>query len=101
MLQGPLTPFLQAGVGWTKLDSNILNRPPTTGCWWDPWWGWICATEWSTYETTKFSYNLGLGLRWDVNGALFLRGAYNREWVDVDRGSLDFDMLTMEVGLMW
>ena len=65
MLQGPLTPFLQAGVGWTKLDSNIPDRPPTTGCWWDPWWGWICATDWSTYETTKFAYNLGLGLRSD------------------------------------
>jgi opacity protein-like surface antigen len=100
-LRGPLTPFLQAGVGWTKLDSNVIDRPPTTGCWWDPWWGWICSTTWSTYDTTRFAYNLGLGLRWDVNGALFLRGSYNREWIDLKRGSMDFDTLTLEAGLMW
>jgi opacity protein-like surface antigen len=98
---GPLTPFLQAGAGWSKLDSNILSRPPTTGCWWDPWWGYICSTTWSTYDTTRFSYNLGLGLRWDMNGALFFRGAYNREFIKLKRGTMDFDTLTLEVGLMW
>ena len=99
--RGPLTPFLQAGVGWTKLDSNIINRPPTTGCWWDPWWGYICSTTWTTYDTRKFSYNMGLGLRWDLNPAMYLRGSYNREFLDVKRGSLDFDSFTLEAGLMW
>ena len=99
--EGPLTPFVQAGAGWTKLDSNIPSTPPSTGCWWDPWWGWICNTTWQTYDTTRFSYNLGIGGRWDVNGALFLRGSYNREWLDVGRSSLDFDTLTLEAGLMW
>ena len=98
---GPLTPYVQAGVGWTKLDSNILSRPPTTGCWWDPWWGYICSTTWETFDTTRFSYNLGLGLRWDVNGALFFRGSYNREWVKLSRSTLGFDTLTLEAGLMW
>lgn len=101
IFEGPLTPFLQAGAGWTRLDSNVPDRPPSTGCWWDPWWGWICNTTWSTYETTEFSYNAGLGLRWDVNGALFLRGTYNREWVKVDSGTLNFDVLTLDIGLMW
>ncbi len=100
-LQGPLTPYIQAGAGWTKLDSNIINQPPVTGCWWDPWWGYICSTTWSTYDTTKFSYNAGLGLRWDVNGALFLRGSYNREFVKLKSADLDFDTLTLEAGLMW
>lgn len=98
---GPLTPFLQAGAGWTKLDSNIIDRPPSTGCWWDPWWGWICNTTWSTYDSTDFSYNAGIGLRWDVNGALYLRGTYNHEWVSLKSGTLDFDTLTLEAGLMW
>lgn len=100
-LKGPLTPYIQAGAGWTKLDSNIISRPPVTGCWWDPWWGYICTTTWSTYDTTRFSYNAGLGLRWDVNGALFLRGSYNREFVKLKSGDLDFDTLTLEAGLMW
>jgi opacity protein-like surface antigen len=98
---GPLTPFLQAGIGYTTIDSGIPNQPPQTGCWWDPWWGYICDTFWSTYDTGEFAYNLGIGLRWDVNGALFMRGSYNREFFKVDSGSLDFDTLTLDVGLMW
>jgi opacity protein-like surface antigen len=100
-LSGPLTPFVQAGAGWTKLDSNIISRPPTTGCWWDPWWGWICSTTWETFETTEFSYNLGLGFRWDVNELFFTRGSLNREWVKAGRGTLTFDSLSLEAGIMW
>lgn len=99
--EGPLTPFVQAGAGWTRIDSNVIDQPPSSSCWWDPWWGWICNTTWSTYDTTRFSYNLGIGGRWDVNGALFLRGSYNREWVDLKNGKMEFDVLTLEAGLMW
>ena len=94
---GPLTPFLQGGIGWTRIDSNIPSQPPQTGCWWDPWWGYICDTTWKTYDTSDFAYNLGIGLRWDINGALFLRGSYNREWVSVDSGDLDFDTLSLDI----
>lgn len=97
-MRGPLTPFVQAGVGYSKLDSNIPSRPPVVGCWWDPWWGYICASDWKTYDTTEFTYNFGLGLRWDVNGALWVRGAWNREFFS---SNLDFDTLTLEAGLMW
>jgi opacity protein-like surface antigen len=100
-LKGPITPFIQAGVGWTKLDSNIISRPPTTGCWWDPWWGYICTTTWETFKTSEFTYNVGLGLRWDINGAIFLRGAYNRQFISLSNGSLDVDTLTLDSGFMW
>jgi opacity protein-like surface antigen len=100
-LKGPITPYLQAGVGWTKLDSNVPDSAPSTGCWWDPWWGYICNTTWSTYSTSQFTYNLGLGLRWDINGAMFLRGVYARQFISVDNGNLDFDTLTMDFGVMW
>lgn len=99
--KGPLTPYLQAGIGYTKVDSNVPSQPPTTGCWWDPWWGYICETTWDTYDSSGFSYNVGLGLRWDVNQALFIRGAYNREFYSADRADFDFDTLTLEAGLMW
>jgi len=97
----PFTPFIQVGAGFTTLDSNVLSRPPTTGCWWDPWWGYICVTDWETFKTTKFSYNLGLGLRWDINNMFFTRASYNKEWVSVKSGTLSFDTLTMELGLVF
>jgi opacity protein-like surface antigen len=100
-LDKSFTPFVQAGVGITTLDSNVPDQPPTTGCWWDPWWGYTCVTTWSTYKTTKFSYNAGVGLRWDVNNAFYLRGSYNKEWISVDSGTLTFDTITAEAGLMF
>jgi opacity protein-like surface antigen len=100
-LKGPLTPFVQAGIGWTKLDSNVPDSPPSVGCWWDPWWGYICFSDWSTYSTSKFTYNVGLGLRWDVNGALFLSGSWNRQFISVKNGNMDLDTINMEAGFMW
>lgn len=100
-LRGPLTPYIQAGIGYAKLDSNIPSQPPVVGCWWDPWWGYICVSDWKTYEASEFTYNVGLGLRWDVNGALFVRGSWNREFFSADRADLDFDTLNLEAGLMW
>jgi opacity protein-like surface antigen len=100
-MDGPITPYVQAGVGWTKLDSNVPSQPPTTGCWWDPWWGYICTTTWDTFKTSKFTYNVGAGLRWDINGAMFLRGAWNRQFISLDNGDLDFDTVTLEAGFMW
>jgi opacity protein-like surface antigen len=98
---GPLTPYLQGGIGYTKLDSNIPSQPPQTGCWWDPWWGYICDTQWKTFSTSEMTYNLGLGVRWDINGAFFVRGVYSREWFGSDNYDLDYDTLSVDFGLMW
>jgi len=95
------TPFVMAGIGYTKLDSNIPGGPPNTACWWDPWWGYICISDWETYSTSEFSYNLGLGVRWDINNAVFTRAAYSREFLSLDNGTLNLDMLTLEMGLMF
>jgi opacity protein-like surface antigen len=99
--KGPLTPYLQAGIGYTLLDSNVPSQPPDVDCWWDPWWGYICFSDWNTYDTSGFSYNLGLGLRWDVNEALFFKGSWNRDFYSADNADLDFDTVMLEAGLMW
>jgi opacity protein-like surface antigen len=95
------TPFVAAGIGWTKLDSNIPSAPPGLGCWWDPWWGYICVTDWETYKTSEFSYNLGAGVRWDINNALFTRASYVREFLSLDNGSISLDTAILELGLMF
>jgi len=95
------SPFVVGGIGWTKLDSNVPTGPPSIGCWWDPWWGYICFEDWSTYSTSVFSYNLGLGLRWDINTALFTKASYTREFLSLDNGTLNFDMAIFEFGMMF
>jgi len=83
MLDNDLTPYADLGLGWTYADSNVSSGPPTTGCWWDPWWGYICAPYWSTYSDTSFSYGGGLGVRWNITPAFFLKGSYNLQKVDL------------------
>ena len=95
------TPFVVGGIGWTKLDSNVPSAPPSTSCWWDPWWGYICFSDWKTYEVSKLTYNLGAGLRWDINNMLFSKATYTRQFIDVDSGSINFDTAILELGLMF
>lgn len=99
MLDGGFTPYAQAGVGWTYIDSNVSDGPPTTGCWWDPWWGYICSNFYSTYSDTNFSWTLGLGLRYELGHAMFLRGGWERTYLDADNGAdPEFDALRAEIG---
>ena len=76
VIDGPITPYLELGLGWMDVDSNVVDQPPITGCWWDPWWGYICDTFYSTYGKTQESYNgaagvsLGYGQWHDPQGQL-------------------------------
>jgi len=95
------TPFVVAGVGWTKLDSNVPNSPPALGCWWDPWWGYICFADWETYKTSEFTYNLGAGVRWDINTMVFTKASYVREFLSAENGSINLDTAVIELGMMF
>ena len=77
IIDGPFTPFLEAGLGWSNFDSNVLDGPPTTGCWWHPWWGYICENFYSTFSDTLFSYGAGVGLRYEFMGGSFVKASYN------------------------
>ena len=54
-LDGPLRPFIEVGIGWTYIDSNVADGPPVTGCYWHPWWGYICSNFYSTFSNTTFT----------------------------------------------
>ena len=96
------TPFVVAGIGWSKLDSNVpTTAVPGVGCWWDPWWGYICFADWKTYETSQFTYNLGAGVRWDINNMLFTKASYVREFLSAENGSINLDTAALELGLMF
>ena len=101
-LDGPLTPFLMGGIGWTWVDSNIPSGPPEGVCWWDPWYGYVCSSYQNTYTKDYFSYNLGLGVRWDVTPGFFLRGSVGWQWLDLGKvGTTDFMGGRLDLGYMF
>jgi opacity protein-like surface antigen len=75
------TPLVTGGLGWTWVDTNIPNGLPETFCWYYPWWGSYCATGVPTADTTKFSYNLGAGVRYDYGRGVF-RAIVSQQWID-------------------
>jgi opacity protein-like surface antigen len=77
MIDGPFTPFVDAGLGWSYFDSNVADGPPQTGCYWHPWWGYICNNYYSTFSDTLFSYGVGAGLRYEFIGGMFVKASYN------------------------
>jgi opacity protein-like surface antigen len=81
-LDAPITPYVIGGIGYGFIDTNIPNGRPATGCWWDPWYGYICSTVQPTKSVDGFAYQVGLGMRWDAFEAVSLRLAVERHWAD-------------------
>jgi len=81
-----VSPFVEAGLGWTNFDSNVSSTPPVTGCWWDPWWGYVCSSWYDSYSSSNFSYGAGLGVRWNITFDISLKATYR--WLEVDSGNL-------------
>ena len=98
---GAFTPLGMVGIGLASVDSNIPNGSVEGGCWWDPWWGYVCFADWETYTSSELAYSVGLGFRWDINTAVFTRGTYSMEFIDLDSGTLDFGTFLLEMGLMF
>ena len=98
-LNQQFTPYVQAGVGWSYLDSNVADGPPNTVCWWDPWWGYICEGYQDTYSDTRLSYNVAAGVRYELDNSLFFRASYQQNWVSLSNSSdLSMGMVRIEVG---
>jgi len=99
-LSGPLTPYVSGTLAWTWIDTNIAQGPPDIGCWWDPWWGQICAPIYDTVSDDAASYGLGVGVRWDFGPGGFARIGYDERWLDVKNanGTPDFGSFRFEIG---
>ena len=82
LMEGPFTPYLEGGFGWTYVDSNVADGPPITGCWWHPWWGYICSGYYNTFSETSFSYGGALGLRYQLRGGSSIKLSYNSYKID-------------------
>jgi len=96
-----ITPYISAGLGWTWIDTNIPTSPPQTGCWWDPWYGYICTTYQSTATESGFNYGLGAGVRIEPKDSFFLRFGVNDNWQDFGNYSDTPDILSYRLELGW
>jgi opacity protein-like surface antigen len=92
ILKGRVTPFLRGSFGWTWVDSNIPAGAPVGGCWWDPWYGYICGSWQPTYGATRFAYGVAGGVRGELTPRFYLEASYNVLWLDTSKaGTPSFD----------
>jgi opacity protein-like surface antigen len=97
LLDRSFTPYAEIGYGWTVVDSNIQDGAADTGCWWDPWWGYMCASFYDTYESTITALSYGVGLRWDLSDSSVLKASYGIREYDLDRAEdLEQDAISVE-----
>ena len=97
---GEMTPFIGAGIGWSWIDTNVPTGLPESACWWDPWYGYICTTYQDTKTIDGFAYQLGAGLRYDINDMLAVHGSYRVTWVDIEQATStpQFDGFQLSIG---
>ena len=98
ILDGPITPYVNGSIGWTLIDTNILAGV-ASGCWWDPWWGYICSPVPVTYGRSTATYTLGLGGRFEMNDSFFIRAGYEYGWIS-DVNVDGTNMLRIDLGLL-
>jgi opacity protein-like surface antigen len=100
LLDRSFTPYAEIGYGWTVIDSNIQDGPADTGCWWDPWWGYMCASFYDTYENTINSLTYAIGLRWDISDSSVLKASYGIREYSLDRAE-DLEQDAFSVDFAW
>ena len=100
VLDGPVTPYLDAFYGWTNIDSNIADQPPITGCWWT-WYGYVCDTFYSTYSKTRNSYGGSAGLRWDTSNGWTLKASYGFLEIDTKNAADTANLEVYRLDLAW
>jgi outer membrane protein W len=77
--EGPFTPYVKAGMGWTTVDSNVS----TGQIYCSPgYYYWYCDS--STYGDSGFSYNAAVGVRYDINRSVFVRASVESLWSGSD-----------------
>jgi opacity protein-like surface antigen len=100
---GAFTPYIGAGISYAWVDTGIPNGLPSTGCWWDPWWGYVCYTSYPTKTEDAFSYQAMLGVRYEFNMSTFLRFGYTSQWMDFGSTTSTprFDVIEARIGWMF
>lgn len=98
----PFTPYISTTIGSSFVDTGIPTGDLVTRCRFDPWWGYVCSPHAQTYTTTKINYGAGLGLRYDFNRKLYIKGGVAKNYIDFDsNNSPDFTTYQFIFGFMF
>jgi outer membrane protein W len=100
-LDGMFRPWVEAGLGYTWVNTNIANGPPQTGCWWDPWWGYICGGYQNTKNGSAFAYQVGAGFEVNFNRQFGLSAGYLETWEKIQHASGSPSFGGIEVMFNW
>ncbi|HEY5809709.1 MAG TPA: porin family protein [Povalibacter sp.] len=100
-IDGPMTPYVKAGIGWSFIDTNIPTGRPETVCWWDPWWGYVCGNVQDTRSVDGFEYELGVGFRWDLAPGYTLRAGYEIHWLDLSEADGTPELDQFKIGIAY
>ncbi len=102
LLSTAFTPYISANLGSTYIDSGIPTGDIGNICWWDPWWGYICSPAALTYTSTAFNYGAGVGLRYDFNRKLYIKGGVAKNYLDLNSSNTpDFTSYQFVFGFMF
>ena len=99
ILKKKFTPYVNGSFGWMHINTNI-PAGWTSGCWWYPYWGYVCGPVPLTYGSNETAYTAGLGLRYETSETVFLRGGYEWGWVSLDEMETA-GMMRIDIGFMF
>ena len=100
-LNGPIRPFGKVGIGWNWINTNIAAGPPQYGCWWDPWWGYICSGWQPTHGASSFAYQAGAGVQINFTRTFAVDVDYQYTWIDLNNTSSTPGFGAVELLFVW
>lgn len=95
-MKGAISPYVEGGIGWINIDTNIVAGVGS-GCWWYPYWGYVCGDYPVTYGKDTSAWDLGAGVNLMVSSSMFFRVGYEHAWINLDSYS-GADMFRLDFG---
>jgi opacity protein-like surface antigen len=100
-LNGPIKPFGKVGLGWNWVNTNIAAGPPQAGCWWDPWWGYVCSGWQPTHGASSFAYQAGAGVQVNFTRRFAIDLDYQYTWIDLNNTKSTPGFGAVELLFVW
>jgi len=101
-LSAPFTPYVSANIGSTYIDSGIPTGNIGTFCYYYPYYGYVCGPIAETYTSTEFNYGAGIGLRYDFNRKVYIKGDVAKNYIDINSSNTpDFTTYRFIFGFMF